>query len=80
MFLKPVAAVLNGKPCVGEKIEVYWSATARLVEQLRVCRALRLVDLKENDVSPPLQQPPQMLRVTGWREPLAGIKHTKARN
>lgn len=28
MFLKPVAAVLNGKPCVGEKIEVYWSEAA----------------------------------------------------
>lgn len=34
MFLKPVAAVLNGKPCVGEKIEVYWSETACPVEWL----------------------------------------------
>lgn len=53
MFLKPVAAVLNGKPCVGEKIEVYWSETACRVERLRLCGALRLVDLKENDVRPP---------------------------
>lgn len=37
MFLKPVAAVLNGKPCVGEKIEVYWSETACRVVRLRGC-------------------------------------------
>lgn len=48
MFLKPVAAVLNGKPCVGEKIEVYWSEAA--------CRgsvgggAGGPVDLQDNDV------------------------------
>lgn len=34
MFLKLVAAVLNGKPCVGEKIEVYWSETTCWVEWL----------------------------------------------
>lgn len=54
MFLKPVAAVLNGKPCVGEKIEVYWSETACPVEWLGgwggAVLGLRSVDLQENDV------------------------------
>lgn len=74
MFLKPVAAVLNGKPCVGEKIEVYWSATACRVEQLRVCWALWLVDLKENDVHlpPPHPQPPPTTAQSDW---LAWTKH-----
>lgn len=42
-------------------------------------QALRLVDLKENNVPPP-QPPPQMLRVTGWPEPFAGSEHTKMHN
>lgn len=45
MFLNPVEAVLNGEPCVWEKIDLYWSETTE-----EEGRGEETSDIQENDV------------------------------